>query len=415
MGVRLSTRRSGAARWPFYMSITYIDSVDISNKRVLLRADFDVSLNEDATIANDIRIQQNIPTIERLLKSGNRVICVAKLNRPHGRDRDPKHSLQIVVDRLTQYLPSYTVRLIDDFLTTDKSVFKSQLPKELFVLENIRFYKEEKLNDPAFAQRLASLADVYVNDAFAMAHRAEASIVGVPRYIPAFGGLLLKKEVEMISRATHDPRKPVVVILGGSKISTKLNLIGKLLDIADYVLVGGGIANTFLASKNIEVGKSIYEYDEKENARRLLYEAAQKKTEIVLPTDVVCGSTDDAAHGGIVKKVGEVVREDSILDVGPETQARWGSLINNAKTIIWNGPVGYFENPQYRRATDFIYYSIANTEDAISIVGGGDTLAAISKKEYLDKITHISTGGGAMLEFIEKGSLPGLQALESSA
>jgi len=392
--------------------IKYIDSVEIVSKTVLLRADFDVSLNDDATIANDIRIQQNIPTIKHLLKNNNRIICIAKLNRPHGRDRDPKHSLKVVVDRLKRYLPDNTITLVEDFLTAGVSVFKSQISKEILVLENIRFYKEEKQNDPEFAKKLAALADVYVNDAFAMAHRTEASVVGVPQYIPGYGGLLLKKEVETISRAIDEPRKPVVVILGGSKISTKINLIGKLLSIADYVMVGGGIANTFLASQNVEVGKSIYEYDEKENARRLLYEAHIKKAEIVLPSDAICGDIDDREHGGVVKKVGEIQRADNILDIGPETQAKWSSILNGAKTIIWNGPVGYFENPQYRRGTDFVYYTITQVEDAVSIVGGGDTLAAISKKEYLDSITHISTGGGAMLEFIEKGTLPGLQALE---
>lgn len=395
--------------------IKYIDAVEIKNQTVLLRADFDVSLNEDASIANDLRIQQNIPTIQHLLKNNNRVICVAKLNRPHGRDRDPRHSLGLVVERLKKYLPDNTITLIDDFLTTNTSVFKSQISKEILVLENIRFYKEEKQNDQEFAKKLADLADVYVNDAFAMAHRAEASVVGVPQYIPGYGGLLLKKEVETISRVIDEPRKPVVVVLGGSKISSKINLIGKLLSIADYVLVGGGIANTFLASQNIEVGKSIFEYDEKENARRLLYEAKRQNTEIVLPSDAVVGDPANSTEGGVVKTNDQIAREDNILDIGPETQARWGSIMNAAKTIIWNGPVGFFENPQYRRGTDFIYYTVAHTSDAISVVGGGDTLAAISKKEYLDNITHISTGGGAMLEFIEKGTLPGLEALDRSS
>ena len=397
------------------MDIRYIDSVEIVNKTVLLRADFDVSLNDDATIANDIRIQQNIPTIKHLLAGGNRVICVAKLNRPHGRDRDPKHSLKIVVDRLKEYLPDNTITLVDDFLTAGVSVFKSQISKEILVLENIRFYKEEKQNDPEFAKKLAALADVYVNDAFAMAHRVEASVVGVPQHIPSYGGLLLKKEVETISRAIDEPRKPVVVILGGSKISTKINLIGKLLSIADHVLVGGGIANTFLASQNVEVGKSIYEYDEKEHARRLLYEGKLKKAEIVLPSDSVVGNPEDRSTGGVVKLNNEITRDDNILDIGPATQANWASIMNGAKTIIWNGPVGYFENPQYRRGTDFVYYTITQVTDAVSVVGGGDTLAAISKKEYLENITHVSTGGGAMLEFIEKGTLPGLQALENPA
>jgi phosphoglycerate kinase len=389
--------------------VKFIDQADIKDKRVLLRADFDVSLNPDATIANDARIKQNIPTIQKLLENNNRVICVAKMNRPHGRDRDPKHSLKIVVDRLKEYLPQQTVTLVDDFQTTDQSVFTNQQPNEILVLENIRFYPGEKQNDPAFAASLGKLADVYVNDAFAMCHRTEASIVGVPALIPGYGGLLLKKEIEMIEKAIQDPHKPLVVILGGSKISSKINLIGKLLTIADQLLIGGGMANTFLAAQNIEVGQSIYEYDEKETARRLLYEATQKHTQIVLPSDAIIGAID--GRESVAKKVGEILREDNILDIGPETQAAWGAVMAKANTIIWNGPVGYFENPTYRRGTDFIYYSITHNDHCVSIVGGGDTLAAISKKEYLDKITHISTGGGAMLEYIEKGTLPGIEAL----
>lgn len=394
--------------------IKYIDEVTIENKRVLLRADFDVSLNPDATIANDARIKQNIPTIQHLLKNGNRVICVAKLGRPHGRDRDPRHSMKIVVARLQEYLPDTVIKLVDDFLTENKSTFENQMSNEIIVLENIRFYPQEKQNDAEFSKKLAALSDVYVNDAFAVSHRTESSVVGVPALLPGYGGLNMKKELEMISKAIHNPAKPVVIILGGAKISTKINLIGKLMEIGDYLLVGGGIANTFLAAQNIEVGQSIFEYDEKENARRLLYEAAQKHTAIVLPEDAVVGDPKDTEHGGMVKKVEEVLRSDNILDIGPETQAKWGSIINDAKTILWNGPVGYFENPAYRRGTDFLYYAITQNKEAVSVVGGGDTLAAISKKEYLDKITHISTGGGAMLEYIEKGTLPGLEALKNS-
>ncbi len=395
--------------------IKFIDEGVVENKRVLLRADFDVSLNPDATIANDARIKQNIPTIQYLLHRNNRVICVAKLGRPHGRDRDPRHSMKIVVARLQEYLPGYAIRLVDDFLTEDQSTFSNQKQNEIIVLENIRFYPQEKQNDPEFSKRLASLADVYINDAFAVSHRTESSVVGVPALLPSYGGLNMKKELEMISKAVDHPAKPVVIILGGAKISTKLSLIGRLMEIGDYLLVGGGIANTFLAAQNIEVGQSIYEYDEKENARRLLYEAAQKHTAIILPSDAVVGDPKDSEHGGVVKKVGEVLRSDNILDIGPETQARWGAIINDAKTILWNGPVGYFENPAYRRGTDFLYYAMAQNAAAVTVVGGGDTLAAISKKEYLDKITHISTGGGAMLEYIEKGTLPGLEALKQSA
>ena len=392
-------------------NIRTIDDNKIFGKRVILRADFDVSLNPNYTIADDVRIRNNLPTINLLLKNKNKLICIAKLDRPKA--RDPKYSLKIVVDKLQDYLPNYKIKLVDDFLTADRRIFDDQKENEILVLENIRFYKEEKKNDPQFAQKLAALGDVYVNDAFAVSHRPEASVVGIPEYLPSYAGLLLKKEVEMISQAIKKPRKPVVAILGGAKISTKIIIIDKLMEIADYLLIGGGLANTFLLAEGHEIGKSFYEYEEIEKARRLLFMAAKKHTAIILPSDVIIGDLKNTKHGGIVKKIGEILSNANILDIGPETQAKFGSIIAQAKTIIWNGPVGYFENSEYRRGTDFIYYSITQNQKATSIVGGGDTLSAISKKEYLDKITHISTGGGAMLEFIEKGTLPGLEVLKA--
>lgn len=391
-------------------NIKTIDDEKIEGKKVLLRADFDVSLNPNYTIADDARIKSNLPTINYLLKNRNKLICIAKLDRP--KNREEKYSLKIVVKKLQEYLPSYKIKLIDDFLKTDPRVFKNQKEEEILVLENIRFYKEEKQNDSGFAKKLAGLGDVYVNDAFAMCHRTEASIVGIPQYLPSYAGLLLKREVEMISSILQNPQKPFVAILGGAKISTKLMLIDRLMEIADYLLIGGAIANTFLAAEDYEIGKSFYEYEEIQKAKRLLFSAAKKHTAIVLPSDVVIGNPKNIKLGGIIKKINELLSTAQILDIGPETQAKFGAIIAKAKTIIWNGPMGYFENPEYRRGTDFIYYSIAQNQQAVSIVGGGDTLAAISKKEYLDKITHISTGGGAMLEFIEKGTLPGLEALK---
>jgi len=375
-------------------NIKTVDDNKIFGKRVILRADFDVSLNPNYTIADDARIRNNLPTINYLLKNKNKLICIAKLDRP--KTRDPKYSLKVVVD----------------FLTADRHVFKNQKEKEILVLENIRFYKEEKKNEADFARKLAALGDVYVNDAFAMCHRAEASVVGIQEYLPSYAGLLLKKEIEMVSRAIKNPKKPFVAILGGAKISTKIIIIDKLMEIADYLLIGGGLANTFLAAEGYEIGKSFCEYEEIEKARRLLFMAAKKHTAIILPSDVVIGNPKNITNGGIVKKINEILSNAQILDIGSEAQAKFGSIIAKAKTIIWNGPVGYFENPEYRRGTDFIYYAIAQNQQAVSIVGGGDTLAAISKKEYLDKITHISTGGGAMLEFIEKGTLPGIEALK---
>lgn len=391
-----------------FASIAYIDREHIENKKVLMRVDFNVSLTKHHTIEDDVRIQQALPTIRLLLANNNKLILVSHLGRPKG--RDPQLSLSIVAKKLHHYLPDYKIVLVNDFLT-DRSAIDNQKDNEIILLENIRFYPEEKHNDRGFAEKLASLAEVFVNDGFGVSHRADASVVGVTKFLPSFGGLLVKKEVEMISKIIADPKRPVVAILGGAKISTKIHLIERLLDIADTLILGGGIANTFLAAQGYEIGKSICEATELEHAKRMLFKAVQKNTHIVFPADVVVSSTMNGGHNEVCT-IDKVPASKMILDIGPETQAKIGSVLAQAKTIVWNGPVGYFENEAYRRGTDFIYYAITHNEEATSIIGGGDTIAAISKKEYLERITHISTGGGAMLEFIEKGTLPGISALE---
>ncbi len=392
-------------------TIRFIDTVEIQNKTVLVRVDFDVSINpNNFTIADDARIRQNIPTLEYLLKNSNKIICVAKLGRPKG--RDPKYSLKIVTERLGEYLPNYHIRLVEDFLTEPAETFKNQHPDEIIVLENIRFYPEEKQNNVEFAEKLANLAEVFVNDGFAVSHRSEASVVGVTTHLPSYGGLLLKKEIDMISRVMNNPQKPLISIIGGAKIESKINIIDKLIDLSDSVIIGGGLANTFLYAQGIHIGNSFVEKEQKGKALYLIDKAKTKGIELVLPVDCVVGNTQELEKGGRIYKVKDIPEDNQILDLGPESEARMGAIIAKAKTIVWNGPVGYFENPHYRHGTDFVYYAITNNSDALSIVGGGDTLAAISKKEYLDKITHISTGGGAMLEFIEKGTLPGIEALK---
>jgi phosphoglycerate kinase len=395
--------------------ISYIDEEDISNKQVLLRADFDVALDANNAIADDFRIRQRIPTLQYLLKRGNRIICVSKLGRP--KERDLRLSHKIIAQRLRRYMPGIKIRLVNDFLTENQLTFTRQKPNEILVLENIRFYPEEKQNDKAFAQKLASLAEIYVNDAFAMCHRTEASVVSVPQLLPSYAGLQLKQEIKMINSVIAKPKKPFVVIIGGSKISTKIAVISRLIEIADYVILGGGLANVFFRAERYFIGSSICEYEMTLKARGLLYLAEQKGTKIIIPTDVLIGYPKDTEKRGDIVKVkdNKIPKGKSILDIGPETKARYGHIIARANTIIWNGPVGLFENPAYRQGTDFIYYAIAHNPDATSIVGGGDTLSAISKKEYLNSITHVSTGGGAMLEFIEKGTLPGIEALKHSA
>ena len=390
--------------------IKYINQVSFKNKKVLLRVDFNISLKKDLTLADDFRIRQSLPTINYLLENNNRLILVSHLGRPKG--KDPTFSLKPVVNHLKTILPNNKIVLIDDFLDEkNKDIFIHQKPDEILILENIRFYPQEKHNEKNFAKKLASLADVFVNDAFAVCHRTDASIVGVTQFLPSYGGLLLKKEVETISSVIRKPKKPLVAIIGGVKISTKLPLLYKLIEIADFVLIGGALANTFFSAQGLDIGLSFSEYDLVADARKLLFHAAQKNTAVILPSDVIIGNPRDEKDGGEIKKIHQIPHGAIILDIGPETQAEFGAIIDKARTIIWNGPVGFFENPAFRRGTDFIYYAIAQNQKAISIIGGGDTLAAISKKEYLDKITHISTGGGAMLEFIEKGSLPGIDAL----
>src|SRR3989338_6797802 len=385
--------------------IIYIDEVEIKNKTVLLRVDFNVSLNPNYTIADDTRIRQSIPTIKYLLERGNRLILLAHLGRPHAPDM--RLSLRKVVPDLKKYLVGYRPILIEDF-QKEVAVFKTQDSHEILIYENIRFHPEEEKNDPHFAKRLSKLGDVYVNDAFGVSNRSHASLVGIPRYVPSYGGLLLKREIELISKAIEKPKKPFVAIIGGAKIKTKIPLISRLVEIADHVIVGGGLANAFLFAQGFSIGKSICDTEHLNEIRKLFFLAAEKHTVIHLPTDVMVGQPDK--HISHIRDVKDIPEGLQILDVGPATLAKYGALISEARTIIWNGPMGYFENPTFRQGTDFIFYAITNNPLAASIVGGGDTIAAISNKEYVNKITHVSTGGGAMLEFIEKGTLPGIEA-----
>lgn len=390
--------------------IKTIDDEEIIDKRVLLKVDFNVSLTEEFTIADDARIQQALPTINKLLKNHNRLILVSHFGRPKG--RDPHYSLKIVAKHLQSLLNDYTVTVVDDFQSPEgKNKLLSQKNNEVFMLENIRFYKGEKENDEEFARELAGLADIFVNDAFGAIHRAHASVVGITQFLPSYAGLLLKNEIEMLSHVVQNPQRPLVAIIGGSKISTKIKLISKLMHLSDYILVGGGLANTFLKAKGHSIGKSLHEAECVDVAKTFLAEFEKNSCRLLLPQDAAVGNPHNPNQKSHIYKVEDIPDDMWILDIGPETQAEYGAAIHKAKTIVWNGPVGLFESPQYRGGTDFIYYTITNTEGAVSIVGGGDTLAAISNKEYLEKITHISTGGGAMLEFIEKGTLPGIEAL----
>jgi len=376
----------------------FIDNGDLVNKKILARVDFNVSLNDDGTISNDERIKQTLPTLRYLLDNGNTLILMSHLGNP--KQQDEKYSLGNVAKRLQTYLPDYTV-----ILKNDLAPLGNTSQKTIVMLENLRFNPGEKANDTEFAKQLASLADVYVNDAFSASHRSHASIVGVPLYLPSYAGFLLKKEIELIGSAIKNPRKPLVAILGGAKISTKLKLIGRFIDIADHIILAGGLAHNFFLAEGKQIGKSISEPDEVEHTKTLFTKATQKHVDIALPTDVIIQT-------GETKRVGDITETDQIFDVGIESRIHFSNLIKEAKTIIWNGPLGMFEDAKFRGGTDAVYAAIISNPDAISVAGGGDTLAAIAGKTGREKITHISTGGGAMLEFIENGTLPGIEALK---
>lgn len=392
--------------------IKYLNQVKINHKRVLVRVDFNVSLSDDGLrIVNDTRIRQSLPTLEYLLKNQNRLILISHLGRPN--KRDPRFSLKPIATRLNRFLPKYKVRLVSDFLhPADTHILANQSANEVLLLENIRFYPEEKNNCRGFGKRLSQLGEVFVNDAFGVSHRVSASTVCLPQFLPSYAGLLLKKEITMIDKLTKHPKKPVVAIVGGTKVGSKIHILSKLCRVADYLLLGGSLANTVLAAQGVEVGKTQFEYEDLEKAQQLLYLAHRQSAKIILPVDAVVGLPDIKNQPGEVRSMNDLPLNKLVLDIGPATQALFATYINKAKTIIWNGPMGYFENPNFRNGTDFIFFAIAENTKAESLVGGGDTMAAISKKEYLDRITHLSTGGGAMLEYIEKGSLPGIDALD---
>ncbi len=388
----------------------YIDEVTIKNKRVLLRVDYNISLDKRHHIVNDERIQQSLPTILHLLKNNNTVILLSHLGRPHS--HEASLSLKPVAKDLQDLLPDYEVVFVSDLEHLPIEITRTGNLNKIFLLENIRYYKGEEKNQLSFAKELATYGDVYVNDAFSVSHRSSASVVGLPSLLPSYGGLLMKKEVEAINKIIKDPKHPVVAILGGAKISTKLHLIERLIEVSDFILLGGGLANTLLLALKNEIGRSLVEKNELHQALQIITHASKKHCRLLLPSDVVVGDKD--GRHAVIKPVHMLSQHDTIYDIGPETQAIFAQAILQAKTIIWNGPVGLFEEPIYQRGTDFIYYAIIANKDAVSLVGGGETLAALTHKENLAKITHISTGGGAMLSYIEKDSLPGIDALNHS-
>ncbi len=390
------------------MSYLRIEDLDLTRKRVMIRQDLNVPVS-DGRVTSDARIRASIPTIELALEKGAAVILLSHLGRPVEGEPDPKFSMQPVADRMSELLGK-PVRLETDWL----GGFDIE-PGEVVLCENVRFHAGEKKNNEALARTYASLCDVFVMDAFGTSHRAQASTEGVTRFAPkAAAGLLLSRELDALEKGLKDPERPMLAIVGGSKVSTKLTVLDTLLDKVDEMIVGGGIANTFIAASGYNVGKSLYEPDLIHDAQRLIQKAHERGGSIPIPKDVIVAKAFDKDADAFTRKVDEVGDDEMILDIGPLTMIEYSEIIAGAGTIIWNGPVGVFEFKNFAGGTRAMSEAIARSS-AYSIAGGGDTLAAIDQFEIREDISYISTGGGAFLEFVEGKVLPAVAALEEAA
>ncbi|NLW20562.1 MAG: phosphoglycerate kinase [Clostridiales bacterium] len=386
-----------------------VRDVDLKNKKVLVRVDFNVPMDEQLNITDENRIQGALPTIRYLLEQGARTILCSHLGRPKG-EINPRFSLAPVARRLSELL-GQPVKMAKDVIGPDaERVVASLQPGEVALLENLRFHKEEEKNDEAFAKKLASFADVYVNDAFGTAHRAHASTAGVASFLPAVSGFLLEKELVFLGKALDNPDRPFVAILGGAKIADKLGVINNLLDKVDTLIVSGGMTYTFTLAKGGKIGASMLEEDKLEYAREMMQKAEDRGVKLLLPVDTVVA--DRFANDANIKVVptNDIPEGWQGLDIGPKTCELFAQAIKGARTVIWNGPMGVFEMPNYAQGTRAVAQAMADS-GATTIVGGGDSAAAVIQMGFGDKITHISTGGGASLEFLEGLVLPGVAAL----
>ena len=394
------------------MATLGVDHLDLAGKRVFLRVDLNVPL-EDGRVGEDTRIRSVLPTIERCLEGGASVILASHLGRPKGKP-DPRYSLKPVASRLEELLDR-PVPLLPDCVGPEVAAAAAALkPGDVVLLENLRFHAEEEANDPEFARALASLADVYVDDAFAAAHRAHASIEGITRYLkPAVAGLLMQRELEALGRIFEKPERPVAAVLGGAKVSDKLALVEHLLSRVEMVLVGGGMAFTFLSALGYGVGRSLLESDRLEAARAILARARSLGVTVRLPVDVVVAPSLDSADGIRTVGVREIPADLMGLDLGPLTVTQFATALKGSKTILWNGPMGVFEKPPFAAGTVGVARAVAGS-GAFSVIGGGDTIAAVQLAGVSDRIGYISTAGGAFLEFLEGRVLPGVAALDQA-
>ncbi len=391
------------------MRVLKMTDLDLRGKRVLIREDLNVPL-KDGRVADDTRIRASLPTIRHAMKAGARVMLLSHLGRPEEGVPDDKNSLRPVAEHLSRLLGK-EVRFVTEWINGSVKLADG----DVVLCENVRFNKGEKKNNDELAQKMARLCDIFVMDAFGTAHRAQASTHGVAKYAPvACAGPLLAAELDALGRALGNPKRPTVAIVGGSKVSTKLTVLESLSGLVDQLIVGGGIANTFIAAAGHRIGKSLYEAELVDQARRLMASAHARGGTIPVPVDVVVGKEFSESAEAVVKAVSDVADDDMIFDIGPETAKQFAALLTQAGTIVWNGPVGVFEFDQFGGGTRAMAESIAESS-AFSIAGGGDTLAAVAKYGVADRISYISTGGGAFLEFLEGKTLPAVAVLEERA
>ncbi len=387
-----------------------IDDIDLRGKRVIIRADFNVPLDEALQITNDTRIRSTLPTINRAVDEGAAVILCSHLGRPKGKP-DPRYSLAPVAKRLQRLLGKEVTFSEDCIGPAVESLAAKMKPGDVVLLENLRFHPEEEKNDETFSKKLAALGDVYINDAFGAAHRAHASIVGVPKLIKASAaGFLLKKEIEYLEGAMEDPMRPFVAILGGAKVSGKIEIIENLGKLVDKVIIGGGMAFTFIKAMGLEIGNSLVEDDMLDFAREIQQHAASRGVKFYLPVDCVVADGRNAGAATKIVPVQEMPKGWYGMDIGPASVKLFAEAVENAKTILWNGPMGVFEIDAYSRGTFALAHSVANAY-ALTIVGGGDTAVAVHRAGESESMSFISTGGGAALELLEGKELPGLTAL----
>ena len=390
------------------MNLIKMSDIDLRNKRVLIREDLNVPI-KDGIITSDQRLQAALPTLRAALQAGAAVMVLSHLGRPEEGHEDSRLSLAPVANYLKTHL-ACPVHFVSDYLDG-----VDVAPGELVLCENVRFNTGEKANDDALAKQLASLCDIFVMDAFGTAHRAHASTCGVAKYAPiAVAGPLLVRELTALMHVLRAPEKPIIAVVGGAKVSSKLSLLKQMVGMVDVLIPGGGIANTFLKAQGNEIGVSLHENNLLDEARAILALAAETGCKIPLPSDVVVGKAFSETCPAYNKSLANVAKDDMIMDIGPETVMRYINILASAKTIIWNGPVGVFEFPQFSYGTRALAIAIANS-DAFSIAGGGDTLAAIAKYGIENQVDYISTGGGACLEFLEGQTLPAVAVLEARA